>query len=297
MLPQPPAREPTLVADDLGSVLREYMDVAGRLQRTHEALQGEVARLRRELALKDRELELRRRLAALGELAAGVAHEVRNPLGAIQLYSDLLRSQCQARELGPALRLIDKIEAGIQAIDAVVEDTLALAPRDRQLHGCNLQVVLAGLEEAAQRVLRAREVRLVVPTLPEKVLVLADDSGLQRVLVNLVNNAAEASEPGQAVELAVDVAPDAVRLTIDDHGLGLPDGIRERIFEPFFTTKENGTGLGLTIAFRLVEAFGGELAAENRPGGGARFTVTLRPARADDVQAGPDAAAECTSAA
>ncbi|MEE8615635.1 MAG: histidine kinase dimerization/phospho-acceptor domain-containing protein, partial [Roseateles sp.] len=88
--------------DELGAVLRDYLNVAERLQRTHEALQGEVVRLRRELASKDQELERRRRLAALGELAAGVAHEVRNPLGAIQLYSGLLRNECLANGGLPA---------------------------------------------------------------------------------------------------------------------------------------------------------------------------------------------------
>lgn len=281
---QPVAAQPALppTPDELAGVLRDYTQVAERLGRTHEALQGEIARLRQELAVKDRELQLRRRLSSLGELVAGVAHEVRNPLGAIQLYSDLLRRQCREQNFDYGLRLIDKIEAGIQAIDAVVEDTLALAPRDRQLQGCPLGATLGRARDAAQRVLVARGVTLELPELDEALAVLADESGLQRVLVNLIVNAAEASEPGQSVRVEVSpAAGEMLTIHVRDPGAGIPDAVMERIFEPFFTTKPCGTGLGLTIAHRLVEAFGGRLSAANRPAGGAELTVTLRRATPD----------------
>ncbi len=278
----------------LGDVLREYLEVAGRLQRTHEALQGEIARLRQELASKDRELELRRRLAALGELAAGVAHEVRNPLGAIQLYSGLLRSQCRAANLVPALQLIEKIEAGIAAIDAVVQDALALAPRDRRPGACPLAPVLAAAADAARPALERAGVRLVVQGADAAPAVRADAAGLQRVLVNLVVNAAEAAPAGTTVTVVVSrPAEEFVEVQVLDEGPGLADELRDRIFDPFFTTKEHGTGLGLTIAHRLVEAFGGRLTAGNRPTGGAVFTVAL-PAAWPDAD---EPATHCPSAA
>jgi signal transduction histidine kinase len=267
---------PALDAEELGQVLREYMEVAGRLQHTHEALQGEVLRLRQELASKDRELEMRRRLAALGELAAGVAHEVRNPLGAIQLYSDLLRHECHTHQLLPALQLIEKIEAGIHAIDAVVTDTLALAPRERQLGVCRVADLLARARDASLKVLTDRRVRLELPALADDLHVHADENGLQRVLVNLIVNAAEASPPDATIEVqAAAAAEQLVEIRVRDHGPGLPDDLLERIFEPFFTTKPQGTGLGLTIAHRLIEAYGGRLTAGNRPAGGAEFVIQL----------------------
>ncbi len=278
----------------LGDVLREYLDVAGRLQRTHEALQGEIARLRQELASKDRELELRRRLAALGELAAGVAHEVRNPLGAIQLYSGLLRNQCRAANLGSALQLIEKIEAGIAAIDTVVKDTLALAPRDRRLAPCPLGPVLAAVADAVRPALDRNGVRLVMQGAETAPAVRADAAGLQRVLVNLVVNAAEATPAGTTVTVAVSrPAEELVEVQVLDEGPGLPDDLRDRIFDPFFTTKEHGTGLGLTIAHRLIEAFGGRLSAGNRPSGGAVFTLAL-PAASPDAD---ERATPCPNAA
>lgn len=268
--------------DELSEVLREYMEVTARLQRTHQALQQEVVRLREELASKDRELELRRRLAALGELAAGVAHEVRNPLGAIQLYSGLLRNQCRVHRLTEAAQLIEKIEAGIQAIEAVVQDTLALAPRDRQLSLCRPADIFARVRDATLQTLSVCRVTLEIDCPNETPAVRADPGGLQRVLVNLVVNAAEASPPGRVVRLRAGVETGAVAIRVSDEGTGLPEEIRHRIFDPFFTTKQHGTGLGLTIAHRLTEAYGGRLQADNRPEGGAEFVVWLPVAGATD---------------
>lgn len=287
-----PNTESGLAAEDLARVLRDYMTATDRLQRTHEALQGEVLRLRQELASKDRELELRRRLAALGELAAGVAHEVRNPLGAIQLYSGLLRTECRAHKLEPALELLEKIEAGIHAIDAVVQDTLALAPRDRRVGVCRVRDVLQRARDASLQVLTAQHVDLDLAAVEPDVCVRADPNGLQRVLVNLIANAAEASPAGTVVRVELARADaSTVGVRVLDHGSGLADEVLHRVFDPFFTTKRNGTGLGLTIAHRLIEAYGGRLTAGNRPEGGAELVVTLPRAEASEAQAGqrPDA--------
>jgi signal transduction histidine kinase len=284
-------RQPLAASAELDEVLRAYLDLTDRLQHTHETLQREVLRLRNELAAKNRELELRRRLAALGELAAGVAHEVRNPLGAIQLYSDLLRRECQ--RLDPALQLIDKIEAGIRAIDGVVQDTLALAPRPGKLAAHRLQTIMAQAHDACRQTLAAHEVELHVEMEDTDVRVLAEADGLRRVLVNLLVNAAEASPPGRTIWVRAGARRDGeVELRVSDEGCGLSSEVRERLFDPFFTTKQHGTGLGLTIAHRLLQAYGGQLTACNRPGGGAEFTLVLPATGAgaeDDGECGPPA--------
>ncbi len=287
---------PETRATTLPAVLEAYVVAATRLEQTHAVLQEEVARLRAELASKDRELETRRRLAALGELAAGVAHEVRNPLGAIQLYSGLLRDECARQQVEPAVRLLDKIEAGIQAIEAVVQDTLALAPRSQQRAVCDLGETVRRAAEAVQRSVRERGIDLVVSLPDERVPVEADARGLQRVLINLLTNAAEASPSGARIELRAAAAGDTATLRVLDQGRGLPDEFRHRIFEPFFTTKADGTGLGLSIAHRLVEAYGGRLAAENRPTVGAVFTITLHVAPPTSADAEPTAQPHFTAA-
>jgi signal transduction histidine kinase len=282
--------------DGLEQILLETMRVTERLQRTHETLQHEVERLRKELASKDQELERRRRLAALGELAAGVAHEVRNPLGAIQLYSGLLRRECAS--LGAAEALIEKIEAGIRAIDGVVQDTLALAPRSTRLQARRVADVVRRAADVCAAALAGRETSLRVQLADEELHVLADEGGLQRVIVNLVVNAAEATPPGGAVELACARADDQqVELAVRDRGCGLPEELLERIFDPFFTTKDHGTGLGLTIALRLVEAYGGALRARNRDGGGAEFCVRLPAADPRAFAAEPQERTTTTSVA
>lgn len=284
-------------AEGLGDVLRDYLDVARRLQQTHETLQHEVVRLRGELDSKDRELERRRRLAALGELAAGVAHEVRNPLGAIQLYSDLLRNECSAHDLQPALGLLEKIDAGIRAIDSVVQDTLSLAPRGRQLAAHPLNEIIVRAADVLLGHLRAKDVTLDVICPDPTPCVLADAAGLQRVLVNLIANATDASPRGGVVRLTVvREADEGVRVAVTDDGPGLPDELIDRVFDPFVTTKEHGTGLGLTIAHRLIETYGGQLTAGNRPTGGAEFRIHLRDGRGQPA-AGQEPPARRSSAA
>lgn len=258
--------------DQLADVMQEWMRATQRLQETHDTLQREVARLRVELASKDRELERRRRLACLGEIAAGVAHEVRNPLGAIRLYSGLLRGECG--ELKGAVDLIEKIEAGICAIDGVVQDTLALAPRQGRGH-CSLREIVCGARDLAEESTRSRGVTLAIDGDAGDVRVHGDARAMQRVLLNLIMNASEASSPGQTVTVRVSRAKDRVRIRVLDEGSGLSDEVLERIFDPFFTTKESGTGLGLTIAHRLVEAHGGKLSARNRARRGAEFRLVL----------------------
>ena len=218
-------------AEELRSVLTDYMEVTQRLQRTHEILQQEVLRLRSELAHKDRELERRRRLAALGELAAGVAHEVRNPLGAIQLNASLLRRHCL--DIAPAVKLIDKIDAGIRAIDCVVRDTLSLAPRGGALSSRSLRSLLDEAREVCRPTLLERDVQLVARYADPEIEVPADGAALPRVFVNLIANAAQASPPKTQIELHVG-APDGgqVAIRVVDEGCGLSADVIDKIFDP-----------------------------------------------------------------
>lgn len=287
---------------ELSQMLRDYVQVAERLQQTHRTLEEEVQRLRRELKHKDRELERRRRLASMGEVAAGVAHEVRNPLGAIQLYSGLLKKQCG--DLKPALRLIEKIEAGIQSIESVVRSTLALAPgRTGKFRVRRVGEIIDEAVNLSAEVFRRRNVKLERRTRADDARINCDADALQRVLVNLLINAAEASaaSPDRAGHVSIltrVTARGKAVIRVRDDGPGLPPDAADKVFDPFFTTKEGGTGLGLAIAHRLVEAHGGRLSARNHRGGGAEFSAVfpLEDLDAKD-DSGASAKSERTSAA
>lgn len=266
-------RLPNPTPDELGAVLRDCLEVTQRLADTHEKLQAEVTRLRSELADKNRELERARRLAELGEMAAGVAHEVRNPLGAIQLYSNLLRQVCGPQSA--AGELIGKMDAGIRAIDAVVQDTLALAPRELPTQTILVRDLLTGAADLSSSRLSELNVQLALDGDPGDAAISGAPVALQRVLVNLIVNAAEASTAGDTVDVSVLRAGGETRIVVADHGCGIPDDVLPRVFDPFFTTKKHGTGLGLAIAYRIVNAHGGRLAARNRPAGGCEFTMVL----------------------
>jgi signal transduction histidine kinase len=270
--------------EDLYEVLQMYNEVTQRLQGSHERLQQEVVRLTGQLEQKNRELEMKKRLAALGEMAAGIAHEIRNPLGGIQLYASTLASEVADRPL--ASDLVRKISAGVKGLNALVCDMLAFTG-NMQLNRREEDVVelIAAAVELARPTLLQYGIAVVVAGLPALVANV-DGRLVQRTLLNLVLNAADAI--GEACIKGGQITIHAERgagnadaggmvLTVDDTGPGIPEDVLERIFNPFFTTKHSGTGLGLAIVHRVIEAHGGQITAENRkaPDRGARFRIVL----------------------
>jgi len=262
---------------DLASILLAYHDVTERLKRSHDDLTREVTRLREELRAKNRELQRRQRLSALGEMAAGVAHEIRNPLGGVGLYAALLD-----RDLGdrPRLReVVRKMNVGIRNMEGIVSDILTFAgdaePVRRRISMTRIQDAV--MEQVAPRAETHGVQVLVDPQLAE-CEVFADASQLERALINLVLNAIDVVGTGGKVWLKASAgrkADGALSILVEDNGPGVPPELQHRIFDPFFTTKDTGTGLGLAIVHRIAESHGGSIQAGNRSEGGARFTLTL----------------------
>jgi signal transduction histidine kinase len=275
-----PARAPMPRSlEDLHEILQMYNDVTQRLQGSHERLQQEVVRLREQLEEKNKELELKKRLAALGEMAAGIAHEIRNPLGGIQLYASSLAGEVADRPL--AAELVKKISSGVKGLNALVSDMLTFT-RDLQLakREEELGEIVAGAVELAAPGLLERGIDVRVEASVEGRVVCVDGRLLGRVLLNLVLNAAEAIGEAGVKEGVLTIgareADGRTELWIGDNGPGIPADLLERIFDPFFTTKHTGTGLGLAIVHRIVEAHGGRITAENRVSDrGAVFRIVL----------------------
>lgn len=263
---------------ELGAIIDAYNQVTEQLKLSHDKLGQEVIRLREELADKNRMLRRRERLAALGELAAGVAHEIRNPLGGIGLFASLLRRDLQDRP--DSLRVVEKIIKGVKTLESVVTDILEFGRPPKAVPGRVLlhSVVRETIELAAARSERL-QVEVVAERNLENVELVTDAAMLQRALLNLLFNAIEAagqSPSPRRVSVGVQAADaDFVALAITDSGPGIAEDLLDRIFNPFFTTKDTGTGLGLSIVHQIAETLGGSVQVTNRPGGGAVFTLRV----------------------
>lgn len=260
---------------DLQTVLTAWNAATDRLQQTHELLRQEVARLTDELEEKDRELARKNRLADLGQMASHVAHEVRNSLVPIKLYSSLLRRQLTDRP--DSLDIVDQIIAAFTTLEATVGDLLHFAAdRDPAWEsfdlGALIEEVRASLapQFAAQGIAWQVAVRRELPG-----AVVGDRGMLRRALLNLVLNAFDVMPEGGRLSVAASTEADGFTLTVSDTGPGIAAEALPRLFEPFFTTKSGGTGLGLAIVERIVHAHGGTIRAANGPGGGAEFTLRI----------------------
>lgn len=267
--------------------------VAVAFERTAAALSEERARLaakveeleasNRRLAETREELLRSERLASVGRLAAGIAHEVGNPLGAIGGYAELARTRLATGSVDAAAAddFLRRIGEEVQRIDAIVRDLLDFA-RPAALALGPVEVV-AALEAAARLARmqgRFREVRLEVRLAPGLPSVQADERRLSQVFLNLLLNAGDAMAGAGRVEVTGRLDGDQVVIEVSDSGPGLSPEARLRLFDPFFTTKEpgQGTGLGLSVCHGLIASFGGAIEAGEAPGGGARFTLRLRVA-------------------
>jgi len=232
-----------------------------------------------------RELIAREKLATVGEIASGVAHEVNNPLAAIRMEAEMLgRSTQDADASTAAATIVREVDRAAR----IVRSLLRLARRaDTTPVRIQLNDLVRDVAEIRQRVLRTDniEVRTRMDQGAEAVLGLGQE--LQQVVINLVTNAEHAvrGRPNAVIELATEARKDWVRLTVEDSGPGVPQAVRSRIFDPFFTTKspDEGSGLGLSICQRVVAEVGGRIWLEDSETlGGAKFVVELPAAPVQD---------------
>jgi len=273
-----PGDRPVPRDDDLLEVIRAYHQVTERLETSHTRLTDEVRRLHAELASANAALQRSRRLAALGEMAAGIAHEVRNPLASIQLYARMLSDDLADRP--PQRDTAEKIARAVRGLDAIVQDVLAFSRelRLQTMDGPALDLLESALE-SSHALIESAGVETLIRVRPATLTLAHDPNLLHRALLNLIANAAQAMEgrPIRRLTLEADREPDTdtVTLTVGDTGPGIAPDAVDRIFNPFFTTRGTGTGLGLAIVHRILDAHGGTITVRNDPAGGAVFTLRL----------------------
>lgn len=282
-----PVENGHVTAGDLAELMAAFNEVTSRLQGTHETLQREVARLREELRAANEQLQRTRRLAALGEMAAGIAHEVRNPLGSIRLYARMLEQDLGDR---PEERQIaGKIAAAVGGLDAVVSDVLVFSRELRvRPESCDPAELLTRALEASWSLEAAEAGIRVVRRHDGAGAALCDPGLMHQALVNVIRNALEAmgdSAPprtGHELRLECGIVEHEFAFRIADTGPGVDDDVVDRMFNPFFTTRPTGTGLGLAIVHRIVDAHGGRIVvSEKGEGCGTVFELLLPMAGSD----------------
>ena len=217
-------------------------------------------------------------LAEIGQLAASLAHEIKNPLagisGAIQIIRDAMSSD------DPHQPIVTEILGQIKRLDATVKDLLQYArPTPPRLNEFPLGQVLVRALKVLREEPAMQRVHVTGGQVAPNVTVYGDDAQIEQLIINLLLNAAQASQDGGGIQLAVTENADQVTLVVRDFGRGMSPEVRDQAFEPFFTTKARGTGLGLSICRRIVEAHGGNIGLDSEVDRGTAVTVEL-PQRA-----------------
>jgi Signal transduction histidine kinase regulating C4-dicarboxylate transport system len=235
-----------------------------------------IERRRAEEALRQaRESILESKHATMLQVAASVAHELRNPLGVIRNSAYYLRSKIHGDD--KLMRHLEIIDQEIRASDQLIDQlanfhkpiTLSLAPVD----------VNAEIDDVLSTVIFPPAVAVVRHMSDNAPVAMADKDHLRRVFINLVRNALDAMEEDGELQVRTDICNEAVRVSIADTGAGIPPKVLPRIFDPFFTTKAKGIGLGLAISKRIIEHHGGQLVVQSELCHGTTFTMTLPQAK------------------
>jgi PAS domain S-box-containing protein len=264
----------------------ESLQPIGAVWRVHDQTE------RRRDAAERRRLRLRllqtERLSAVGEMAARIAHEVRNPLVSIGAAAQVVAEELP--EDSPVLGEVRAIRSEVRRLDGIISEFLRFArPRRKDPSLTDVRQVAREVIELIRPKASGITLKLLCGEPSENVGAMIDPDGLKQVLWNLLLNACEVSRPGSGpdgtVECAVRLrAPGTERarvlITVADGGPGISPAVRRRVFDPFFSTKARGTGLGLSICKQIIEEHGGRIRLLNRRGGGTRAVIELRPAEA-----------------
>lgn len=251
--------------DEVGVLIEEFKSMGKKLLQRED-----------ELHRKETELYQSRKLAAIGTLASGVAHELNNPLNNIYISVQRL-----VREIGNGYPMIikesiDDILSQTIRVKRIVGDILEFARgRDPQVREMELNAVISRAYELLGGSVNLEKIRFSLDSDPDGVFMSADPEQMERVLVNLFQNAVDAMPGGGELTVKVKSRKDRVELTVSDTGKGMSAETIEKIYDPFFTTKDKGTGLGLGIVFNIIKKHHGDILVRSQEGKGASFMITL----------------------
>ncbi|MCZ2074671.1 MAG: sensor histidine kinase [Bryobacteraceae bacterium] len=243
----------------------QYRTLADQLSSVYEKVQANFEGMKRA-----------ERLSAIGQLSAGLAHEIRNPLASISGAAGILQRTQRLDSRGQ--KCLDIITNECRRLNGLLTNFLNFArPRAPHLQLVQLDPILDNVIALASHAIRGKTVNLQKLTAQNLPSVECDPEQLEQVLLNLMINAIEASPENEPVTLSAGASGASVAIRVIDYGHGVAAADIDKLFDPFFTTKENGTGLGLSVAHQIVRQMGGSLVAERNPEKGMTFSVILPP--------------------
>jgi signal transduction histidine kinase len=244
------------------------------LQNSYADLQLETRRLSQELAAANEELQRAQRLQAMGEMAIQLAHEIRNPLGSIELFAALLSRELHDRsdQKGWA----DQIVTGVKFLNTIVTNMLSFTKvSPPKFVRFDLQQMISETLGFLEPVCVQRNIHVRSNESPESILIDGDKEMLRQMLINLLMNGLQAMREGGTLQVRASSDERSVEIEVHDTGVGIPKENLDRIFDPFFTTNEKGTGLGLSLVHQIIEKHNGTIAVQSQFGSGTRFRITL----------------------
>src|SRR3954451_12465880 len=227
------------------------------------------------------ELELSRRMAAIGRLSSGVAHEVKNPINAIVVHLELLRNKLGDPH-APGIRHLEVIDAEIRRLDRVVQTLVDFSrPVELQLREHDLRAVIGDVLALATEELSTRNIILTEDLPTQPVMAHVDADLLKQAALNVIENGAQAMPDGGRLEVTLEIDRKSAIICIADEGVGIPDEIRDRIFDLYFTTKSGGSGIGLAMTYRILQLHHGGIEVQSREDRGTEFRLRIPLAATD----------------
>ena len=226
----------------------------------------EIHQLQKEILKMDK-------LASVGELTSGIAHEIRNPLAGIKTTAQALNEELPRNDHRKAY--VSRIIVEIDRLNKLLLNFFDFArPRELSIHSCDLKKIMEKAVYMIKDSASQNHVQVIEFYPPKKAIVKADPSLMQQVLMNIFLNAIQAIENSGRMEIHLIDRNDYVEITVSDTGKGIPEHVRSRIFDPFFTTKPKGIGLGLSISYRIVKMHSGTITFTSTPSG-TTFVILL----------------------
>ena len=221
------------------------------------------------------ELELSRRMAAIGRLTSGVGHEVKNPITAIVVHLELLKNKIGDGN-PPALRHLEIIDSEIHRLDRVVQTLVDFSrPVELQLREQDLRQVIGDVLTLASDELSTRNVTLVSSVSSNPLIANVDADLLKQAVLNVIQNGAQAMPDGGLLRVVLEEHKKNALLRIADEGVGIPDEIRDKIFDLYFTTKSEGSGIGLAMTYRILQLHHGSVEVQNNESRGTEFVLRI----------------------